>query len=295
MMVDTLTYLFNWYAERQKRAYSEVLARGDSIGEIAMLRFRKYHLILELVAPFASVSILLVVTGFVLQKAIHVLVLDASRDISLQSNPNITWMIVFSSLNLLLDILNVSCFARAQHALGYKTKVESDTDHKRAQMQIKSMQGLLDDDEHARRYEDENDDEKQEKMVDSSAFDENETFTPRLMEPFEIDDDDAGNDDGGSNLNMCSAYTHVFADTLRSLAVILASLLATFVPTITPEEADAAAAIAVSILIVVSLVPLLRGMLGTVRRLQEVNGLLIEGLMETLAERSMDSYDSDFV
>ena len=58
---------------------------------------------------------------------------------------------------------------------------------------------------------------------------------------------------------QCSAYTHVFADTLRSIAVILAALVAELT-SVTSEEADSAAAIAVSILILLSLIPLLQGM-----------------------------------
>ena len=77
---------------------------------------------------------------------------------------------------------------------------------------------------------------------------------------------------------MCSIWSmlcqHVFADTLRSFAVILASLLAKFVSVITPEVADAAAAIVVSILIFLSLFPLIGGMIQTFKALKEINRLL---------------------
>lgn len=72
------------------------------------------------------------------------------------------------------------------------------------------------------------------------------------------------------------------------MAVIIASILADFVPTITPEEADAAAAVVVSVLIAFSLVPLAKGMLQTVEELRQVNALLIEGLIDSLDE------DEDF-
>ncbi|KAL3920894.1 MAG: hypothetical protein SGARI_006826, partial [Bacillariaceae sp.] len=74
-----------------------------------------------------------------------------------------------------------------------------------------------------------------------------------------------------SNLNMCSAYTHVFADTLRSLAVILASLLAEFTSTVTSEVADSTAAVVVSALIMLSLLPLFGGMVQTFAALKRVN------------------------
>lgn len=59
---------------------------------------------------------------------------------------------------------------------------------------------------------------------------------------------------------QCSAYTHVFADTLRSVAVIIASALSELFDEVTAEEADAAAALVVSLLIVLSLVPLFQGL-----------------------------------
>jgi Co/Zn/Cd efflux system component len=58
----------------------------------------------------------------------------------------------------------------------------------------------------------------------------------------------------------CSAYTHVFADTLRSIAVIIATIIALIVKSVTPEEADASAAVVVSILILLSLIPLFQGL-----------------------------------
>lgn len=64
-------------------------------------------------------------------------------------------------------------------------------------------------------------------------------------------------------LSQCSAYTHVFADTIRSIAVLIAATLAEYVPEITPEEADASAAVAVSGIILIALLPLLSGLKRT--------------------------------
>jgi hypothetical protein len=73
-----------------------------------------------------------------------------------------------------------------------------------------------------------------------------------------------------ANLNMCSAYTHVFADTLRSIAVIVASGVADVVDGVTPEEADAAAAVVVSILVLLSMVPLFHGLVQSVSELRAI-------------------------
>ena len=69
-------------------------------------------------------------------------------------------------------------------------------------------------------------------------------------------------------------YQHVAADTMRSFAVILASLLAKFTNAVTSEVADATAAVIVSILIFLSVLPLIGGMVQTFQSLKHINGLL---------------------
>lgn len=66
---------------------------------------------------------------------------------------------------------------------------------------------------------------------------------------------------------QCSAYTHVFADTLRSIAVIIAAALAELFDEVSAEEADAAAALVVSLLILLSLVPLFQGLVQSAKAL----------------------------
>lgn len=70
--------------------------------------------------------------------------------------------------------------------------------------------------------------------------------------------------------------------------MIVASILADFVPVITPEEADASAAIVVSVLIVLSLIPLVKGMIHTLGELRQVNSLLIDGLMDGMEDEHSD-------
>ncbi len=70
-------------------------------------------------------------------------------------------------------------------------------------------------------------------------------------------------------IKKCSAYTHVFADTMRSIAVLVASLLAKFT-NITSEEADASATVAVSIIILIALLPLFSGLKRTAMELIEI-------------------------
>lgn len=179
MMVDALTYLLNWYAERQKRAYSHILQDGCD-NDMVVLKVRKYHLQLELLPPLVSVTTLVTVIGLVLRNAIRILLLDAKRDVSLQSDPNVNLMLLCSIFNLLLDILNVFCFAKAKHALGYDTGVHNH-EPVQEQLHLKSAQRLLDDDETGDRQK-------------------------SSMEPLEIEQDKQEEKEE-SNLNMCSAYT----------------------------------------------------------------------------------------
>ena len=64
---------------------------------------------------------------------------------------------------------------------------------------------------------------------------------------------------------------HVFADTLRSLAVIVAATVAEVADGVTSEEADATAAVVVSALILLSLFPLLSGLVKTFGELRSIN------------------------
>lgn len=93
---------------------------------------------------------------------------------------------------------------------------------------------------------------------------------------WEMEEDDEKNE-SDINLNMCSAYTHVLADTFRSIAVIIAALMAQFLEIVTPEVADATAALIVSLLIILSLIPLMKGM---IQNLQQLRTIRIEEKLE---------------
>jgi Co/Zn/Cd efflux system component len=211
MTVDALTYLFNWYAERQKQAYKEEKLKGNTTttGK-AVLEYRKYAYQLELIPPLLSVSTLLVVTGFVLKKAIQVLILDAKRDVSEQADPNVELMMLFSCLNLLLDFLNVICFAKAKHALGFETNPDEDQDDDRRQ--VTTMRSLLDDDDLGSRDSDDLSIGSQDDDEDEEDDDDEVASGKVKLEPLEIEDssncvtsDHHGDEE--ANLNMCSAYT----------------------------------------------------------------------------------------
>lgn len=213
MMVDALTYLFNWYAERQKLIYAEKLKGERGQTGNRLLQYRKYTYQLELIPPLLSVSSLLVVTAIVMNKAVRVLVLDAKRDVSEQADPNTHTMMLFSFLNLLLDFLNVFCFAKAKHAMGFKTKVDEEEENGSDSKYVTTMKSLLSDDELSRDDELENSSSSSNEAVESSPKE-------KKIKPMEIEDacinhqdhnpwciSSGHNHDEESNLNMCSAYT----------------------------------------------------------------------------------------
>mmetsp|Transcript_17750 Transcript_17750/g.29052 ORF Transcript_17750/g.29052 Transcript_17750/m.29052 type:complete len:357 (+) Transcript_17750:226-1296(+) len=263
MAVDSLAYGFNLYAEREKNQdalQNETSGDGmvdnvelssldrrntttcvDSNGDVERDRLeeqflkRRRHLQLELVPPLMSVSILVIVTIIVLRNSIQTLILDTHREESEQTQPNLDVMVAFAAVNLLVDLFNVTCFARAKHLMGYNTSIQSDTEHQYGE--------VIDDDIHS-----------------GSNNDDVESGT-------ELEESE---EDTRVNLNMCSAYTHVFADTIRSLTVIVASVTAEVSKLVTPEEADAAAAVVVSAVILLSLVPLFSGLIRTWRELRSI-------------------------
>jgi Co/Zn/Cd efflux system component len=127
MMVDSLTYLFNWMAERRKHTFDDTYETPVDIVDPAKARRirqrarRKVMLQLEILPPLISVATLLVVTGVVLRKAADVILLDLRRSTDEQATPNVNLMLAFSLINLGLDGLNFFCFAKSSHLFGYDT------------------------------------------------------------------------------------------------------------------------------------------------------------------------------
>jgi len=102
MLVDVMTYAFNFFAERRKQSAG-----------------RKTLLMLELIPPMTSVIILVTITIFILRNAIITLVHGNSK--SDNDEPSVTLMFIVSVINLFIDIGNVGFFAKAKHAFGYAT------------------------------------------------------------------------------------------------------------------------------------------------------------------------------
>jgi hypothetical protein len=69
---------------------------------------------------------------------------------------------------------------------------------------------------------------------------------------------------------------HISADTLRSIAVLLASFIALSNSRIHPDRADAVATLVVSLLIILSILPLMRGLFLTWRELQHLKQSKVE-------------------
>ena len=287
MLVDSFTYAFNLYAERRK-----------------VTSTRKKRLQLELIPPLISVVSLVGVTAYILSAALTELLDDDDDD---SDDPNASIMAIFSSLNLLLDIFNIACFAKARHFLGFavsdtSTSLDHMYDHhyRHANEDIESPRSSV----HSKQYILKSElfpqdlihvtsikgDSSSQKYQYIAQEDDDETnndieFLPpkrNLSNASEdgshihaaLPDDDElyiGTEEDSANLNMCSAYTHVFADTCRSIAVMVAAVIASARNDVESEDADAIAAIVVSVFILISLGPLVRGMIYTWTELQSLN------------------------
>ena len=129
MSVDAFTYLFNLSAERLKRNPNFCCMSRSHSHEPMTIEERKRRrklilLYLEFFPPLISVSALTVVSYCGLRESIRTLVtlsrgpmLAASyvSDELQDEDPNVMLMLCFSGLNLLLDILNVTCFAKTEN------------------------------------------------------------------------------------------------------------------------------------------------------------------------------------
>jgi Co/Zn/Cd efflux system component len=117
MGVDAMTYLFNLCAERIKNAPISVEELQLSLEERTHKRKIK-RLYLELIPPLISVATLIAVTIATMRDALHTLCGNEVDDSSSRDEEKVGVMLLFSSLNLLLDMVNVTCFARADKAFG---------------------------------------------------------------------------------------------------------------------------------------------------------------------------------
>jgi len=386
MSVDAFTYLFNLAAERLKHR-----SRGHSNPNLSVeenkRRKKMLRLYLEFIPPMISVSALIVVSVQAFIEALGTILQPADVDQEENDEPNVKMMLFFSSVNLGLDFLNVTCFSKVQDFsfLGglnnrYEdgngqeesrlSRQEEEEEEKALLLQnggdeehyqgVESTAVQVDPSPSKRRHEfppsifvdmsiessfesnkisddvngedmgllgismpnygsQKSDNEWCEdfslgavyggstagslSMASSAASVEtgeslesgtatgsfSKSVSSRKSRAIEIgfadeldgisegDENDVSGDVGdvadnedddsdvsarGFNLNMCSAYTHVMADTMRSIAVLIAAA-ASFFLHLSPELADAVAAIIVSIIIAVSLGPLIVGLMKT--------------------------------
>lgn len=142
MAIDSFTYGFNLVAERMKnRIEAHINYREQSSHNLTEEEFerrlerskRKLTLQLEIVPPVVSVLTLVIVTSIILKESIDALQVDVKEEDedpdNLQSNPNMNVMLVFSSLNLLVDLVNVLFFTKSDNVFGFQTRHDSDKNH----------------------------------------------------------------------------------------------------------------------------------------------------------------------
>jgi len=175
---------------------------------------------LELWIPAISVAALLVTSAYVVGEAVETIMHPAETSSTVSSI-----MLEFSIANLLIDGLSVFFFARVNSVLGYNVLDKIVPSAK--------PRGNSDSSENSTLMEDDSD-------VETGQM--SSTWRSK------------------GNTNMCSAYTHVVADTLRSLAVTVAACIALANKNVNPDLSDAWAAIVVSVIILGSTVPLFIGL-----------------------------------
>jgi Co/Zn/Cd efflux system component len=227
MYVDVVTYLFNCLAERLKQGHCNMSARE--------LRLRR--LWVELIPPLISVVTLVVVTILSLREAWNTLEASTHNN-ALNDQPDVNIMLTFSALNMVLDIVNVGCFARVDPSAGQSDECSvASSDLTETLTEGSPL------------------------LSSSSLSRDMESEVPMLE----------WESDGTMNLNMCSAWTHVFADTLRSITVLIAAGIAFLFPLwLSPTEADSWGAIVVSFIILASTLPLLQGLYSTACKIRSV-------------------------
>lgn len=275
MVVDSLTYLFNSYAEKIKnkslQENDDDQTLSDVEKEIRRLNRTRQRLWLEILPPLCSVMTLIGLTIYItvdawdtLKSPEHTDNEDDGTSTSMDDEPDIGVMFFFSGLNLILDILNVTCFARAKHAFGFAV---IDQDRHRYML---AYDGSL-----HNQYADSLKEIRSEvdlTRLDSDEISTRESYSSISEENQALSQEEENiNNTQEVNLNMCSAYTHVFADTLRSTAVLIAAGLSYMLQLGQPEIVDAVAALAVSLIILLSLGPLLGGIVHAYKQMRQLS------------------------
>ena len=212
MVVDSLTYLFNSYAEKIKNKSLQENDNDETLSdvekEIRRLNRTRQRLWLEILPPLCSVMTLIGLTIYITVDAWDTLTSSEYNEDSeddktstMGDEPDIGVMFFFSGLNLLLDILNVTCFARAKHAFGFAV---IDQDRHRYML---AYDGSL-----HNRYADSLKEIRSE--VDLTRLDSDEQSTRESYSSISEENQASSQEEENNinntqevNLNMCSAYT----------------------------------------------------------------------------------------
>jgi hypothetical protein len=187
MSVDAVTYLFNYCAERLK--HRKLTEKEKALSHDVLHRRLKLHrLYLELFPPLLSVTTLLTVTVVSLKKAMSTLRKGPDDE---EEGPDVMIMLVFSAMNLVLDAVNVTCFARADQAQGLPTTVFQHHPNPAEGSEISAeLTRLLG--------------QPKEKEGTSSQYDATDSESHTVES---ADDESSQDSEGHLNLNMCSAWT----------------------------------------------------------------------------------------
>lgn len=214
MSVDALTYLFNLCAGKyvcipsfswvRKLAhtltYTCILATTAYTERIKNRPYSDYErqlpkplrerrrtmkrLYLELIPPLISVSTLIVVTVVVLKNS-FVILYGEEGEFSEPEDVDVQLMLIFSGINLLLDIVNVTCFARADQAIGLTSFVATKQNDEHEFIRMTS---------NGAEVEANNNPTEKTSLLSEGAM------TPTSLAP-------PRDEFYGINLNMCSAWT----------------------------------------------------------------------------------------
>jgi hypothetical protein len=129
-IVDCVDYCINFYAERRKHSFDQRYQDPSSPDELTPERAlqlrerakRKAVLFWEVVPPMISVTCLVGVTMYVLEDSIRTLIGDfTTTPKSQQGNVNLTLVLTLQLINLVVDVTDVTCFAKIHHLRGFET------------------------------------------------------------------------------------------------------------------------------------------------------------------------------
>lgn len=217
MSVDVFTYFANMYAERVKAKSKDGVIDPTT------------KFIIEVIVPFVSLSALIGVSIYITDEAIGIIKSNGEDDDG--GGVNVAFLFGFAGANMVVDVISLWMFLKRGDNI-----FQDPNDISYIRRRSTSI--------------------SRDKLARTASRDNTPALPGVYQHSVDIATGRGGLENGKKNLNMISAFTHVGCDTMRTLSVFVAAIIAS-TTNVTGTLCDAYAALVVSVTIFLGILPLI--------------------------------------